>query len=304
MASQPSLEVAGGPASPLRKSQFRIVTARLFRKKAALLSTLFIVLAILCALFPELIAPHDPYAQELVRRLKPPSYMDKGVEGYFLGTDHLGRDNLSRIIYGARITLLVSLFAVFVSAIFGISAGLAAGFYGGRTDGVILRLIDMQLAFPVILLVIAVVAVVGPSLTNLIIIMGLSGWPRFARIVRGAVLSVRGLEYVEAARAIGANQLRVMMHHILPNILSAIIVYASFELARMILLEATLSFLGLGVQPPTPTWGGMISDGKKYISISWSVSLFPGLAIAAIILAFNILGDEMRDALDPQLSHD
>lgn len=268
------------------------------------MSTLFIVLAILCALFPELIAPHDPYAQELVRRLKPPSYMDKGVEGYFLGTDHLGRDNLSRIIYGARITLLVSLFAVFVSAIFGISAGLAAGFYGGRTDGVILRLIDMQLAFPVILLVIAVVAVVGPSLTNLIIIMGLSGWPRFARIVRGAVLSVRGLEYVEAARAIGANQLRVMMHHILPNILSAIIVYASFELARMILLEATLSFLGLGVQPPTPTWGGMISDGKKYISISWSVSLFPGLAIAAIILAFNILGDEMRDALDPQLSHD
>ncbi len=304
MASPPSLEAADRVASPYRKSQFRIVVTRLFRKKAALLSALFIGLAVLCALFPQLIAPHDPYAQELVRRLKPPSFMDRGVEGFFLGTDHLGRDNLSRIIYGARITLLVSLLAVLVSAIFGIGAGLAAGFYGGRTDGVILRLIDMQLAFPVILLVIAVVAVVGPSLTNLIIIMGLSGWPRFARIVRGAVLSVRGLEYVEAARAIGANQLRVMMHHILPNILSAIIVYASFELARMILLEATLSFLGLGVQPPTPTWGGMISDGKKYISISWSVSLFPGLAIAAIILAFNILGDELRDALDPQLSHD
>ena len=145
---------------------------------------------------------------------------------------------------------------------------------------------------------------IGPSLTNLIIIMGLSGWPRFARIVRGAVLSVRGLEYVEAARAIGAGQLRIMTHHILPNILSAIIVYASFELARMILLEATLSFLGLGVQPPTPTWGGMISDGKNYIAISWWVSLFPGLAIGAIILAFNILGDELRDALDPQLSHE
>jgi len=304
MANPPSVDAADGPASPFRKSQFRIVITRLFRKKAALFSALFILLAVLCALFPELIAPHDPYAQELVRRLKPPSFMDRGVESFYLGTDHLGRDNLSRIIYGARITLLVSLFAVFVSAIFGISAGLAAGFYGGRTDGVILRLIDMQLAFPVILLVIAVVAVIGPSLTNLIIIMGLSGWPRFARIVRGAVLSVRGLEYVEAARAIGANQLRVMMNHILPNILSAIIVYASFELARMILLEATLSFLGLGVQPPTPTWGGMISDGKKYISISWSVSLFPGIAIAAIILAFNILGDELRDALDPQLSHD
>ena len=147
-------------------------------------------------------------------------------------------------------------------------------------------------------------AVIGPSLTNLIIIMGLSGWPRFARIVRGAVLSVRGLEYIEAARAIGARQMRIMIHHILPNIMSAIIVYASFELARMILLEATLSFLGLGVQPPTPTWGGMISDGKKYISISWSVSLFPGMAIAAIILAFNVLGDELRDALDPQLNHE
>ena len=305
MADNVSSErAANSPATKSGQGQLRIVARRLFRKKSALLSAIFIGIAVLCAFAPDLIAPHDPYAQELIRRLKPPSYMDRGVEGYFLGTDHLGRDNLSRIIFGARITLLVSLFAVIVSAVFGISAGLAAGFYGGRTDGVILRLIDMQLAFPVILLVIAVVAVAGPSLTNLIIIMGLSGWPRFARIVRGAVMSVRGLEYVEAARSIGASQFRVMFHHILPNILSAIIVYASFELARMILLEATLSFLGLGVQPPTPTWGGMISDGKNYIFLSWSVSLFPGLAIGTIILAFNIFGDELRDALDPQLNHE
>jgi ABC-type dipeptide/oligopeptide/nickel transport system permease subunit len=304
MANSPSTDAVQGLAAPRAMSQFRIVTRRLFRKKAALVSALFIGLAVLCALVPELIAPQDPYAQELVRRLKPPSFLDRGIDGFFLGTDHLGRDSLSRIIYGARITLLVSIFAVIVSGIFGIGAGLAAGFYGGRIDSVVLRLIDMQLAFPVILLVIAVVAVIGPSLTNLIIIMGLSGWPRFARIVRGAVLSVRGLEYVEAARAIGATQIRIMIHHILPNILSAIIVYASFELARMILLEATLSFLGLGVQPPTPTWGGMIADGKKYISISWWVSLLPGFSIAAIILAFNILGDELRDALDPQLTHE
>jgi ABC-type dipeptide/oligopeptide/nickel transport system permease subunit len=305
MADNVSSErAANSPATKSGQGQLRIVARRLFRKKSALLSAIFIGIAVLCAFAPDLIAPHDPYAQELIQRLKPPSYMDRGVEGYFLGTDHLGRDNLSRIIFGARITLLVSLFAVIVSAVFGISAGLAAGFYGGRTDGVILRLIDMQLAFPVILLVIAVVAVAGPSLTNLIIIMGLSGWPRFARIVRGAVMSVRGLEYVEAARSIGASQFRVMFHHILPNILSAIIVYASFELARMILLEATLSFLGLGVQPPTPTWGGMISDGKNYIFLSWSVSLFPGLAIGTIILAFNIFGDELRDALDPQLNHE
>lgn len=304
VTASPSLETADGSAPPRRQSQFRIVLKRLFRKKAAIGSAIFIALAILCAIAPELISPHNPYDQELEQRLKPPSFMVGGIESFLLGTDHLGRDNLSRIVYGARITLLVSLFAVLVSAILGISAGLVAGFFGGLTDSVILRLIDMQLAFPVILLVISVVAVIGPSLGNLIVIMGLSGWPRFARIVRGAVLSVRGLEYIEAARAIGASHFRVMVHHILPNILSAIVVYASFELARMILLEATLSFLGLGVQPPTPTWGGMISDGKKYIALSWSVSLFPGIAIASIILAFNILGDELRDALDPQLSHE
>ncbi|WP_206412772.1 ABC transporter permease [Nitratireductor soli] len=291
-------------ASPTSESQTRLVLRRLFGKNAVILCAGFLIVSILCALAPGLIAPHDPYAQELMLRLKPPSFVQGGVDGFWLGTDHLGRDTLSRIVFGARITLLVSVLAVAVSLVAGVAAGLAAGFYGGRTDAVILRLIDMQLAFPVILLVIAVVAVVGPSLTNLIIIMGLSGWPRFARIVRGAVLSVRGLEYVEAARAIGAGQMRIMLHHILPNILSAIIVYASFELARMILLEATLSFLGLGVQPPTPTWGGMISDGKNYIAISWWVSLFPGLAIGAIILAFNILGDELRDALDPQLNHE
>ena len=304
------MTVANAEAQPVRDrkskgdSQVRLVLRRLLGRTIVIPWLAFLALAIVCAIVPGLVAPHDPFAQDLILRLKPPSFLEGGVDGHLLGTDHLGRDTLSRIIYGARITLVVSVMAVAVSMVFGVAAGLAAGFYGGRTDGIILRLIDMQLAFPVILLVIAVVAAVGPSLTNLIIIMGLSGWPRFARIVRGAVLSVRGLEYVEAARAIGAGQLRIMTHHILPNILSAIIVYASFELARMILLEATLSFLGLGVQPPTPTWGGMISDGKNYIAISWWVSLFPGLAIGAVILAFNILGDELRDALDPQLNHE
>lgn len=289
---------------PPRRSQARIVLRRLLSKPAAVFGIAVILLFVICAIVPQFIAPHDPFAQSLIRRLKPPSFLPRGVEGYLLGTDHIGRDTLSRIIHGARVTLLVSLFSVVVSALIGIWAGLAAGFIGGRTDAVILRLIDMQLAFPVVLLVIAIVAAVGPSLTNLVILMGLSAWPRFARIVRGSVLSVRGLEYIEAARSIGASKLRIMLRHILPNILSAIIVYASFELARMILLEATLSFLGLGVQPPTPTWGGMINDGKNYLSISWATSLFPGIAIALIILAFNLLGDELRDALDPQLGHD
>ncbi|MCP8941053.1 ABC transporter permease [Alsobacter sp. SYSU M60028] len=267
----------------------------------ARISLLILALALACALAPEWIAPRDGYAQDLALRLLPPAWSEKGVAGYWLGTDQLGRDTLSRIVEGTRITLLVSLFAVLVSGLAGVAAGLAAGFYGGKIDAVILRLIDIQLAFPLILLVIAVVAVVGPSLTNLVLVMGLSGWPRFARIVRGSVLTVRHLEFVDAARAIGASRGRVMALHILPNILSAIIVYASFEVARMILLEATLSFLGLGVQPPTPTWGGMISDGRKYLNQSWAVSLSPGIAIALVILAINIFGDALRDALDPQL---
>jgi peptide/nickel transport system permease protein len=290
-------EPAALPVAPNRRGVF----GRLFRKNAARFSIAIIGVAVLCALFPGLLAPKDPFAQELSTRLLPPVFMEGGIEGYLLGTDQLGRDILSRIIYGARTTLLVSMAAVLLSGLIGTGAGLAAGYFGGKTDGVIQRLIDMQLAFPLVLLVIAIVAVIGPSTGNLILVMGLSGWPRFARIVRGSTMQVRGLEYIEAARSIGAAQTRIMVHHVLPNILSAIIVYASFELARMVLLEATLSFLGLGIQPPTPTWGGMINDGRKYLGIGWSASLFPGMAIALIILAFNVLGDELRDALDPQL---
>lgn len=302
MTDQPAPAPAAPDARP--RGQWGLVFGRLMRKPAAIFGLAILLLFIAWALFPALFSPQDAYAQSLVRRLRPPSFLDRGVDGYLLGTDHLGRDILSRIIHGARVTLLVSFFAVLIASVVGIWAGLLAGFVGGTTDAVILRLIDMQLAFPVVLLVIALVAVLGPSVTNLIILMGLSAWPRFARIVRGSVLSVRGLEYVDAARSIGAGRSRILVHHILPNILSAIIVYASFELARMALLEATLSFLGLGVQPPTPTWGGMINDGKNYLSISWAASLFPGIAIALIVLALNLLGDELRDALDPQLSHD
>lgn len=289
--------------APKRRESLAVL-GRLVAKPAALVSIGVVLLAVICAIAPDLIAPHDPYRQSLPLRLRPPVFFEKGVDGYLLGTDHLGRDILSRIIHGAQVTLLVSLLAVVLSGVVGTALGLLSGFLGGATDAVIQRLIEIQLAFPVVLLVIALVSVVGPSLTNLIVLMGISAWPRFARVVRGSVLAVRNLEYVEAARALGASKLRIMTRHILPNILAAIVIYASFELARMILLEATLSFLGLGVQPPTPTWGGMINDGKKYLSMSAAVSLFPGLAIAAIILAFNMLGDELRDALDPQLSQE
>jgi peptide/nickel transport system permease protein len=289
------------PAPEASESRTRHVLRTTFATWPSRLSLIVLTVAFACAIAPGLISPRDAFVQDLSLRLIPPAWEPRGLAEHWLGTDQLGRDTVARIIYGARITLLVSVMAVVVSAIIGIAAGLAAGFYRGITDAIILRLIDMQLAFPLILLVIAVVAVVGPSLTNLIIVMGLSGWPRFARIVRGSVLTVRHLEFVDAARAIGASQFRMMLHHILPNIMSAIIVYASFEVARMILLEATLSFLGLGVQPPTPTWGGMISEGRRYLNQSWTVAIAPGIAIAAVILAFNILGDALRDALDPQL---
>jgi ABC-type dipeptide/oligopeptide/nickel transport system permease subunit len=279
------------------------VAGRIFRSWPARFGLVIALALLACAAAPGLIAPFDPYAQELGLRLRPPSWLG-GPAGHLLGTDQLGRDILARIIYGAQVTLLLCGAAVGLAAIVGVAAGLVSGFFGGWLDVVLQRLIDIQLAFPLILLVIAIVAVLGPSLANLVLIMGLSGWPRFARIVRGSVLAVRELTFVEAARATGASQLRIMLRHVLPNVLSAIIVYASFELARMILLEATLSFLGLGVQPPTPTWGGMINDGRKYLNQSWTVSLAPGVAIALVILACNILGDALRDALDPQLRDD
>jgi ABC-type dipeptide/oligopeptide/nickel transport system permease subunit len=299
--------VAGTAAIPAAAGARRggsAVLRKLGRRPATWISLAIIAAALLCALFAEWIAPRDAYLQDLSLRLRPPSFLERGVEGHLLGTDQLGRDTLSRIVHGARVTLLVSLLAVIVSSVAGVFAGVVAGYYGGRLDLWIMRLGDMQLAFPVILLVISIVAVVGPSLTHLIVIMGLSGWPRFARIARGSVLTVKQSDFIASARAIGATQTRIITSHILPNILSALIVYASFELARMILLEATLSFLGLGVQPPTPTWGGMINDGRQYIYQSWAVSLFPGLAIALLIMAFNMLGDDLRDALDPHLANE
>lgn len=278
------------------------VWRRLWASWAARFGLAVVAATLLCALFPGLVAG-DPQAQELALRLKPSSLLG-GPAGYPLGTDHLGRDTWARIVEGARVTLALCGLAVLVAAVAGVAAGLAAGFLRGWTDAVILRLIDIQLAFPLVLLVIAVVAVLGPSPGFLVLVMGLSGWPRFARIVRGNVLAVRNLDYVAAAQAVGATPLRVMLRHVLPNVAAAIIVYASFELARMILLEATLSFLGLGIQPPTPSWGGMISDGRKYLALNWAVSLWPGLAIALLILACNLLGDALRDAMDPTLRDD
>ncbi len=288
-----------GAAAPQRATRWRLL-----RNPSTLISLLLLAVMLLCAIVPDLLSPHDPYQQELSKRLLGPVFSANADPAHLLGTDQLGRDLLSRIIHGARITLLISVLAVLISSVLGTVVGLYAGYRGGWADLLLMRLIDMQLAFPVILLVIAVVALLGPSLVTLVAIIGLSGWPRFARVARGSVLSAKEMDYVDAARAVGAGRWRIMVLHILPNILSALIVYASFELARMVLLEATLSFLGLGVQPPTPTWGGMINDGRQYIFQSWGVSFFPGLVILLLILIFNMLGDDLRDALDPRLANE
>jgi peptide/nickel transport system permease protein len=256
---------------------------------------------VVTALLSPYVAPHNPIRERLIDRLLPPAWADDGEWRYFLGTDHLGRDLVSRIIYGSRISLVVGFAAVIIGGALGIALGVAAGFFGGRTDEVIMALADMQLAFPTILLAIAIIAVLGPSFTNLVVVIGISGWVTYARIARGQVLSVREKEFVEAIRAQGGSQWRIVWRHILPNILSPLIVVATLDLARTIILESTLSFLGLGIQPPTPSWGGMLSDGRDYLLSAWWIATFPGLALMLTALSFNRLGDWIRDVTDPRL---
>jgi peptide/nickel transport system permease protein len=228
--------------------------------------------------------------------------MDGGTRSFPLGTDTLGRDILSRVIYGARISLAVGFTAVAIAGMLGITIGLTSGYYRGRVDDVTMRLAEIQLAVPFILFAIAILAVLGPGLKNLILVLGITGWVTYARVVRGQVLSFREKEFVEAARCVGAGDLRIMFRHILPNTFASVIVIGSFAVAATILAEAALSFLGLGVPPSTPTWGGMVADGREQILTNrWWMYLFPGVAIMLTVLAINAVGDWLRDYLDPRL---
>lgn len=247
------------------------------------------------------IAPWDPGRQMLIKRLRPPVWEARGLAEHPLGTDHLGRDILSRIVYGGRISLGVGLSAVTLSGLIGVSLGLLAGFHGGRTDAFIMRVVDVFLAIPYILLAMGVVFALGPSLLNVILVMAVTRWVQFARIVRADVLSIREREFVSGARARGNRSMRLLLRHVLPNALTPIIVVATLELAFMIIYESALSFLGLGVQPPTPTWGWMLADGRNYIATAWWLATLPGLAIMLTVLAVNLLGDWLRDTLDPRL---
>jgi peptide/nickel transport system permease protein len=258
------------------------------------------LLGIVAAAAPWL-APHDPTRQALRERLAPPTRAAADGRAKLLGTDQLGRDVLSRVIYGARVSLVVGLAAVVVGSLVGATLGITAGFRGGVTDTVIMTLADAQLAFPFILLAIGIIAVLGPSFPTLIVVIGLSGWVSYARILRSQVLVLRSREFVDAIHALGGSVGRVVLRHILPNVLSTLVVIATLELARAIVLEATLSFLGLGIQPPTPSWGGMIQEGREYLDTAWWISTFPGLVLMLTSLVVSRTGDWLRDLLDPTL---
>ncbi len=286
---------------PAGEREWVTLLRRLVRRRTALFGLLVVLGVILAAVLAPLFAPFDPLEQDIGQRLREPGWQDAQGRVHVLGTDHLGRDILSRIVYGSRIALLVGLAAVLISGILGMVIGLVAGYFGGRVDDFLMRLADVQLAFPFILLAIAVIGVLGPSLRNIIIVIGVSSWVVYARVVRGEVLSIREREYVQAAVALGSRHGRVLRQHVLPNTLTPWLVVATLDMARVIVIESALSFLGLGVQPPTPTWGGMLADGRVYLSTAWWLATFPGLAILVTVLGINLFGDGLRDTLDPRL---
>jgi peptide/nickel transport system permease protein len=261
----------------------------------------FVGLLILVAVAAPLIAPQDPTRQSLRGRLGAPTLEGSDGRAHLLGTDHLGRDVLSRVIHGSRVSLLVGFAAVLVGGVLGSAAGILAGFSRGRLDAVIMTVADAQLAFPFILLAIGIIAVLGPSFPTLVVVIGLSGWVSYARILRSQVLVVRSREFVESIHALGGSLAPNVLPHLLPNVLSSIVVIATLELARAIVLEATLSFLGLGIQPPTPSWGGMVHEGREYLDTAWWISTFPGLVLMITSIVVSRTGDWLRDVLDPTL---
>jgi ABC-type dipeptide/oligopeptide/nickel transport system permease subunit len=283
------------------RSEWKRALRSLAKSRTAVAGTVVLATVVVVALAAAWIAPHNPNEQVLERRLMPPAWLEGGSRPHLLGTDHLGRDILSRMIYGSRISLAVGFSAVLISGLLGIGAGLIAGYYGRASESVIMRLVDIQLAFPFILLALAIIGVLGPGLRNVILVLGVAGWMVYARVVRGQVLSVREREFVEAARAIGASDLRIIRRHVLPNTLAPVIIVATFAVATCIITEASLTFFGLGVEATIPTWGSMLSDGRAYMGTAWWLTTFPGLAMMLTVLALNVIGDWLREYIDPRM---
>jgi peptide/nickel transport system permease protein len=275
-----------------------LIWARLRGDPVALAAAVLLLLLVIGVIAAPLTAPRDPLRQESSVRLSPPL-----TPGYPLGADGLGRDMLSRMIWGGQISLVVGVAPVLLAATLGIAIGLASGFYGGRLDNLLMRCLDVIFAFPAVLLALAIVATLGPSISNAMLAITVVGVPSFARLIRASVLSLKEQAFVEAARMLGAGQGRLILRHILPNSVSTVIVYGTLEVGKTVVFAAGLSFLGLGVQPPTPEWGAMLADGRQVLAVAPHVSTVPGVTIFLVTLGFNILGDALRDALDPRLRH-
>ncbi|ASV66946.1 MULTISPECIES: ABC transporter permease [Cytobacillus] len=272
----------------------------LLKSKTGTIGLLIVLLIIFIAIFAKLLAPHDPNQINAAMMLKPPAWVEGGVTDYILGTDNLGRDILSRIIYGSQISLVVGVASVILAGIIGIFIGLVSGFYGGFLDNILMRIVDSFLAIPTILFALVILTVFGPSAFTLIVVLGVTNWVQYARLIRGEVLSLKEREFVRAARSMGVRDHKIILKHLLPNVISPFIVISTLSVATTIILEASLSFLGLGIQPPTISWGGILSDGRDYVATSWWLAAFPGLAITITVLGMIFLGDWLRDVLDPR----
>ncbi|MEZ5716408.1 MAG: ABC transporter permease [Paracoccaceae bacterium] len=289
----PLLEEITGPTPG------QLLRRRVFGHQGLMIGAVVVAILLVIALLAPVLAPHDPYTQNLAMRMKSPVFLG-GTWEHPLGTDHLGRDYLSRLIYGARVSLLIGVVAATISGLIGTAMGVAAGYFGGRVDAVVTFLINVRLAMPVVLVALAVVAILGGSLTVVIVVLGLLLWDRFAVVMRASTRQVRRREYVAAAQAIGASTPRILLSEILPNVLNNLIVVVTLEMAHAILLEATLSFLGLGVQPPTPSWGLMVSEGKNMMLFEPWLVLIPGAVLFVLVLAINLMGDGLRDVTAPE----
>jgi ABC-type dipeptide/oligopeptide/nickel transport system permease subunit len=274
---------------------------QLLRLRWGLGAALLLLAIVASAIWAPWLSPHDPLAVDIRHRLVPPVWMEGGAREHVLGTDQIGRDLLARMIYGGRVSLVVGVCAVLISASIGVLLGLGAGYFRGRTDWTIMTLVNVMLTFPFVLLALAVIAVLGPSLTNMILTLGVAGWPIYARVVRAEAMAIGEREFVLAGRALGMSHARIIFRQILPNLVSPIVVIATLQVAQVIILESFLSFLGLGIQPPTPAWGNMLGEGRVYMLNSWWIATFPGSAIFLTTLAINLMGNALRDWLDPHM---